>query len=121
MLEQDTQHMVPLAEQIAPGDDKDPARIQVAYTRIAAEMSLHDILDQYFKENKVDVLMRRRGTYNQREIEEVVTRFYKNSLSFLSRMTFSCHGDRIFVVSGSARESEFIRYSPTCLNCYHEF
>jgi len=112
MLQEDTRRMVPLAEQVAPGDDKDSARIQVAYTRMGVEISLHDLMDQYFKENKVDVLIRRRGTYNRREIDEVVSRLYKGSTSFLSRLTFSRHGDRVFVVSGSARESEFVRYAP---------
>ncbi|MBW2093681.1 MAG: hypothetical protein JRI80_02225 [Deltaproteobacteria bacterium] len=112
MLQEDTLRMVPLAEQTAPGDDKDSARIQVAYTRMAMEISLYDLLDQYFRENKVDVLVRRQGTYNRREIDEVLTRFSKGSSSFLSRLTFSRHGDRVFVVSGSARESEFIRYAP---------
>jgi hypothetical protein len=113
MLKEDTQRMIPLAEQIAPGDEKVSARIQVAYTRMDMEMSLHDLMDQYFKENKVDVLIRRQGTYNRREIDEVVARFGKGSKSFLSRLTFSRHGDRVFVVSGSAGESEFSRYAPS--------
>jgi len=113
ILQEDTRRMVPLAEQIAPGDEKTSATIQVAYTRMDMEMSLHDLMDQYFKENKVDVLIRRQGTYNRRKIDEVVARFNRDSKSVLSRLTFSRHGDRVFVVSGSARESEFIRHAPS--------
>ncbi len=113
MIAQDTRRMIPVAEQRAPGKGNDDASIQVAYTRLPMEMSLHDLIDQYLKENEIDVLIRRQGTYNQRKIDEVLIRSEKDSVPFFSRLTFSRHGDRIFVVSGSAHESQFSRYHPS--------
>jgi hypothetical protein len=113
MLQQDTQRMIPVAEQRAPDGDKNEASIQVAYTRMDMEMSLYDLVDLYLKQNNVAVLMRRQGTYNRRQIDEVLMRTNKDALSYLSRLTFSRHGDRVFVVSGSARESEFSRHAPS--------
>jgi hypothetical protein len=113
MLKQDTQQLIPIADQRAPDNEKGEACIQVAYTRMDMEMGLYDFIDQYLKQNKVVVLMRRQGTYNRWPIDEVLMRTDNDAVSYLSRLTFSRHGDRVFVVSGSARESEFSRYAPS--------
>ena len=51
MIAQDTRRMIPIAEQRTPGKGNDQAIIQVAHTRMDMEMSLHDLIDQYVKEN----------------------------------------------------------------------
>ncbi len=112
MLQQDTRRMIPVAEQRTPDKDKSDAGIQVAYTRMDMEMSLYDMVDTFLKQNKAELLLRRQGTYNRRQVDEALIRSgWGGPKSFLSRLTFSRHGDRVFLVSGSASASEFPLYA----------
>jgi len=111
LLEHDTENMVPVTLQLAPENEKGDARIEVAYILLDAEINLSDMVDLYLKNTNLKVLMRREGTYNQRKVDEVLVHSKVNSKSYLVRMTFSRHGDRVFVVSGSAVKTEFLRYS----------
>jgi hypothetical protein len=108
-LEQDSQNWIPLTLQVAPGEEKGEAVIQVAYIRLDLEMNLCDYVDQHLEANNYDVLMRRDGVYNQRSVDEVLVK----SNNQLARLTFSRHGDRIYVVSCSSPESEFNSHAQT--------
>ncbi|MFW6140709.1 MAG: hypothetical protein ACOC5S_05080 [Acidobacteriota bacterium] len=59
-------------------------------------------MDFYLEANNLRVLMRRGGTYNQRKIDETLIYSETDSKSYVARMTFSRHGNRIFLVAGSA-------------------
>jgi hypothetical protein len=111
VLEYDTENMVPVTLQLAPKDEKGNARIEVAYIRMERELDISDLVDFYLEANDLKVLMRREGTYNQRKIEEALIYSENVSKSYMVRMTFSRHGNLVFLVSGSAIESEFLRYS----------
>jgi hypothetical protein len=114
-LQQDAQQLIPLAKQMAPEGEKGEAKIEVAYMRLNMEISLYDYVNIFLQNNKdsFDLLMRRKGRYSQRAVEEVLLASEQNSTRYLARLTFSRHGDRIFLVSGSALESEFMRYAET--------
>lgn len=107
VLQKDTENMVPVTLQLAPENEKGNARIEVAYIRMDLETHLSDVVDYYLESNRMNVLMRREGTFNRRKVEEALL----YSKPYVVRMTFSRHGDRVFLVSGSAAELEFLRYS----------
>jgi hypothetical protein len=46
-----------------------------------------------------------------RTVEELLLTSEQDSKSYIARLTFSRHGDRVFLVSCSALESEFMRYA----------
>lgn len=98
---------------MAPESEKGEAKIEVAYLRLNMELGLYDYVNIFLQNNKdnFDLLMRRKGRYNQRAVDEILLASEQNSNKYLARLTFSCHGDRIFLVSGSALESEFKRYA----------
>lgn len=112
-LKRDDQQLIPLAKQMAPKGEKGEAKIEVAYMRLNMEIDLYDYVNIFLQNNKdsFNLLMRRKGKYNMRAVEEVLLASEQNSKDYLARLTFSRHGDRIFLVSGSALESEFNRYA----------
>ncbi len=112
-LQQDTQQLIPLAKQMAPESEKGEAKIEVAYMRLEMEMALCDYVNIFLQTNKdhFDLLMRRRGNYSMRTVEELLLISEQDSKSYVARLTFSRHGDRVFLVSCSALESEFTGYA----------
>ncbi len=112
-LQQDTQQLIPLAKQMAPESEKGEAKIEVAYMRLDMEMALYDYVNIFLQSNKdyFDLLMRRKGHYSMRTVEELLLTSEQDSKSYMARLTFSRHGDRVFLVSCSALESEFMRYA----------
>lgn len=112
-IQQDTEQLIPLAKQMAPENEKGEAKIEVAYMRMSREIDLYDYVQIFLENNKeaFDLLMRRKGHYNMRTVDELLLASEQNAKSYVARLTFSRHGDRIFLVSGSALESEFERYA----------
>ncbi|MDY7034145.1 MAG: hypothetical protein SVY10_19845, partial [Thermodesulfobacteriota bacterium] len=112
-LQQDTQQLIPLARQMAPEREKGEAKIEVGYMRLSMEMALYDYVNLFLQNNKdyFNLLMRRKGHYSMRAIEELLLTSEQDSKSYMARLTFSRHGDRVFLVSCSALESEFMRYA----------
>ncbi|MGB5615338.1 MAG: discoidin domain-containing protein [Desulfobacterales bacterium] len=112
-LQNDDQQLIPLACQKAPGSEKGEAKIEVFYIRLSMEIDLHDYVNIILQNNTdmAGVLMRRKGRYSGRAIEEILLASEQDSKKYLARLTFSRHGDRIFMVSGSSLESEFKRYA----------
>lgn len=112
-LQQDEQQLIPLAKQMAPESEKGEAKIEVHYIRLNMEVDLYDYVSMFLEGNKddYDLLMRRKGQYNRRKVDEVLLASQQNSKRYLSRHTFSRHGDRIFLISSSALEPEFGRYA----------
>ena len=112
-LQQDEQQLIPLAKQTAAESEKGEAKIEVNYIRLNMEIDLYDYVSMFLQNNKdhFDLLMRRKGQYNMRSVDEVLLASEQNSKRYLARLTFSRHGDRVFLVSSSALESEFGRYA----------
>lgn len=112
-LKHDNQQLIPLAKQMAPESEKGEAKIEVGYMRLDMEMALYDFVNIFLQNNKdyFDLLMRRKGHYSMRTVEELLLRSEQGSKSYMARLTFSRHGDRVFLVSCSALESEFMRYA----------
>lgn len=112
-LQRDTQQLIPLAEQMAPEGEKGEAKIDVSYMRLNMEMALEDFVNIFLQNNKddFDLLMRRKGRYSMRTVEDLLLTSQQGSKSYMARLTFSRHGDRVFLVSCSALESEFMRYA----------
>ena len=110
-LQQEYFQMIPVARQRAP--DSQETQIEVYYTRSDLEMSLYDVMKMFLQKNNASfvVLMEREGVFNQRKVEEVLIRSQQNGSAYLARMTFSRHGDRVFMVMGSALEAEYPRYA----------
>lgn len=112
-LQHDTQQLIPLAKQMAPESEKGEAKIEVSYMRLDMEMALYDYVNIFLQNSKdyFDLLMRRKGHYSMRTVEELLLTSEQDSKSYMARLTFSRHGDRVFLVSCSALESEFMRYA----------
>jgi len=112
-LQQDTHQLIPLARQMAPESEKGEAKIEVAYMRLDMEMALCDYVNIFLQNNKdhFELLMRRKGHYSMRMVEELLLTSEQDSKSYVARLTFSRHGDRVFLVSCSVLESEFMRYA----------
>jgi len=112
-LQQDTHQLIPLAKQMAPESEKGEAKIEVAYIRLEMEMALYDYVNIFLQNNKdhFELLMRRKGHYSMRTVEELLLTSEQDSKSYVARLTFSRHGDRVFLVSCSALESAFTSYA----------
>ena len=112
-LKEDNLHLISLAKQMAPENEKGEAKIEVVYMRMDLDISLSDFVDLFLQnyETMFEVLARREGRYNNRKVEEVLLRSEQDSKPYIIRMTFSHHGDLFFGVFASALESEFLRYT----------
>jgi hypothetical protein len=110
-LAQDTTHMIPLAQQLAPESEKGEAKIQVTYTRMGLEISLYDFVTVFIEENQFDVLLRREAVYNSRDVDELLVKSVQDSKTHIIRIAFSRHGGRVFMVSSSCLESEYGDYA----------
>ena len=113
MIGQDTSRLITLAKQMAPENEKGEAKIEVVYTRVDLEIGLCGAVDLYLwnNRNSFRVLMRRQGVFNERKVEDVLLKSEQDAGKYLARMTFSRHGERIFMVSCSALEPEFARFA----------
>ncbi len=112
-LKEDNLHLISLAKQMAPENEKGEAKIEVVYMRMDLDISLYDFVDLFLQnyENVFTVIARREGRYNNRKVEEVLLRSGQDSKQYIVRVTFSQHGDLFFGVFASALESEFLRFT----------
>ena len=110
-LEQDTTQLIPLAQQLAPKNEKGNAGIQVAYTRMGLEISLYDFVSVFIEQNRLDVLLRREAVYNNQDVEEILVKSEKDAETYIIRIAFFRHGGRGFIVTCSSLDSEYSRYA----------
>jgi hypothetical protein len=112
-LQQKAFQLILLARQLAPENEAGEARIEVFYSRLNMEMHLYDVVTMFLQKNRdyFTVLMRRKGRYNKRSVEEVLLTSEQEGKNYMVRLTFSRHGDRIFLVMSSSHESVFNRYA----------
>ncbi|MGD8716466.1 MAG: discoidin domain-containing protein [Desulfobacterales bacterium] len=110
-LEQDTTQLIPLAQQLAPENEKGNAKIQVTYTRMGLEISLYDFVSVFIEQNRLNVLLRREAIYNDRDVDEILVKSEQDTETHIIRIAFSRHGGRVFMVTCSALESEYGRFA----------
>lgn len=102
---------VPLSEQLAPEDEPGHARIEVRYTKLDLVVRLPDWVEQFITTAGYKLLRHQHAVFNGREVEDNLVRVLQGGKSYIARLTFSKHGERIFLVSGSAEEAHFNRYA----------
>lgn len=94
----DDQGMVSLA--LLAGKDK-RLRIEVAYCRVPRAMELEKWARAYLDGNGLKLVHTQTAEFSGRQVFDTLV----GMQGFLVRMTFSRHGDRIYLVSGSAPEA----------------
>ncbi|HPW18712.1 MAG TPA: hypothetical protein PLP83_10095 [Candidatus Aminicenantes bacterium] len=94
--ERDDENLVPLALLQAP---EDGARIEVAYVRVPQDPALEEWARAYLESAGLEVLRYQTGAFSGRAVFDTLL---KAPGDYKVRMTFSRHGDKIYIVSGSA-------------------
>jgi hypothetical protein len=110
-LTHDSEVPVPLTEQRAPEAEPGFPLIEVRYLRLELEVSLKDWVDYYLSMMNYTPLLRQSGTFNERDVEDIIIRSVEDSVPYIARLTFSRHGNRMFLVIGSAAESIYGKYA----------
>jgi len=108
-LAADYEEFVPLAEIAPPGLDN--VVLQVRYIRPGASATLVQLIDAFAKATGFQVVTRRAGRYNKREVEDALLSVSHDLGTLYSRFTLSRHGDLVFLVAGSAPETEYGEYA----------
>ncbi len=96
----DDQGMVSLA--LLTASDKS-ARLEVAYCRVPRTIELETWARAYLEGNGLELLHAQVADFSGRRVFDALTR----TQGYLVRMTFSRHGDRIYLVSGSAPQASY--------------
>ncbi|MES9944203.1 MAG: hypothetical protein ABW080_04515 [Candidatus Thiodiazotropha sp.] len=110
-LQQASEIFIPLTEQRAPKGEPGNALIEVRYSKLDLEMALSDLVDVFLESGEYEVLMRRSAEYNRREVDEALIRTVQEDGVYLARLTYSRHGDRIFLVNASVKEDRIEQYA----------
>jgi len=111
LLQSAEQAFVSLTLQRAPEGKKGHPLIEVRYNKLDLEVGLSDWVDYYLQASEYEALLRRSGKYNRREVQDVLVDMVQDGTSYIVRLTFSKHGDRIFLVSCSAAKAVFEEYA----------
>ena len=78
---------------------EDGARIEVAYVRVPQDPALEEWARAYLESAGLEVLRYQTGAFSGRAVFDTLL---KAPADYKVRMTFSRHGDKIYIVSGSA-------------------
>ena len=103
-LEHDDENTISLALLRAPEKE---IQVEVAYCRVPEAIELEEWARAYLEGNGLDFLRFQTGTFSEREVFDTLL---KAPGDYKVRMTFSRHGDKIFIVSGSAPASLYEKY-----------
>lgn len=95
-LEHDDENMISLALLRAPEKE---VQIEIAYIRVPQTVALEEWGRAYLEGNHLEALHFQPGRFSGRQVFDTLL---KAEGDYRVRMTFSRHGDKIFVVSGSA-------------------
>ncbi len=102
---------VTMARIRAPKHEKGYATIEVTCFRTPFETNIKDWVDFIIHFQKWERLLARQGMYNGRKVKDVLFRVKQKGEAFLTRLTASKHGTRIFIIYCSALESFYCRYA----------
>ncbi|MBN2265039.1 MAG: hypothetical protein JW775_04410 [Candidatus Aminicenantes bacterium] len=103
-LEHDDENMISLALLRAPEKE---AQIEIAYIRVPPTAALEEWARAYMEGNNLEVLHFQTGVFSGRQVFDTLLNAQGN---YKVRMTFSRHGDRIYIASGSAPASRYEKY-----------
>lgn len=102
--EHDDENLISLALLQAP---EKAVRVEVAYIRIPQTPALEEWALAYLEGNGLEVLRYQTGTFSGRQVFDTLI---KAPGDYKVRMTFSRHGDKIYIVSGAAPASVYEKY-----------
>jgi hypothetical protein len=103
-LEHDDENMISLALLRAPEKE---VQVEVAYCRVPETFELEQWARAYLEGNSLEILHFQTGTFSGRQVFDTLL---EAQGEYKVRMTFSRHGDKIFIVSGSAPASLYENY-----------
>lgn len=103
-FEHDDENIISLALVRAP---ENKVQVEVAYCRVPETIDLEAWVRAYLNGNSLEVLRFQVGTFSGRQVFDTLLTAPGN---YKVRMTFSLHGDKIFIVSGSAPASLYEKY-----------
>jgi hypothetical protein len=103
-LKHDDQGTIPLAA--LQGPEKD-VQIEIAYCRVPETVELEEWARAYLEGNGLEVVHVQTGDFSGRQVFDTLLNAPED-LGF--RMTFSRHGDKIYIVGGSAPASLYEKY-----------
>ncbi len=103
-LEHDDENMISLALIRAPEKE---VQVEVAYCRVPQTIELEEWTRAYLEGSGLELLRFQTGTFSGRQVFDTLL---KAPGDYKVRMTFSRHGDKIFIVSGSAPASRYENY-----------
>lgn len=103
-LAHDDQNMISLALLRAPQKE---VQVEVAYCRVPPTTGLEEWARAYLEGNGLEVVRFQTGTFSGRRVFDTLLKVQE---AYKVRMTFSRHGDKIYIVSGSAPASLYEKY-----------
>jgi hypothetical protein len=103
-LEHDDENIISLALLRAPEKE---VQVEIAYCRVPQTIKLEEWARAYLEGNSLETLHVQTGTFSGRQVFDTLL---KAPGDFKVRMTFSRHGDEIYVISGSAPASLYEKY-----------
>lgn len=106
-LEHDDENMISLALLRAP---EKAVQVEIAYCRVPETFALEEWARAYLEGNSLELIRFQTGTFSGRRVFDTLL---SAPGGYKVRMTFSRHGDKIFLVSGSSPESSYDRYMKT--------
>lgn len=107
-VEHDDVNMITLALLRAP---EKTVQVEVVYCRVPKETDLEEWARGYLEINHLELLRFQVGTFTGRRVfDTLVKADVEGGGEYRVRMTFSLHGDKLFLVSGSAPVSLYKQY-----------
>ena len=103
-LKHDDESTIPLA--LLKGPEKD-VQIEIAYCRVPETVQLEEWARAYLEGNSLEVIHFQTGDFSGRQVFDALL---KAPEDFKFRMTFSRHGDKIYIICGSAPASLYEKY-----------
>lgn len=103
-LARDDENIISLALLKAPDAE---VRVEIAYCRVPQTMDLAGWARAYLEGNNLEVLHFQEGTFSKRQVFDTLL---KAPEDYRVRMTFSRHGDKIYILSGSAPGALYEEY-----------
>jgi len=104
LLEHDDDNMISLALLRSPERE---AQIEIAYIRVPPTVALEKWARAYLEGNNLEILHFQTGAFSGRQVFDALLNAQGE---YTVRMTISRHGDKIYIVSGSAPASRYEKY-----------
>lgn len=104
----DDENIIPLALHHAP---EKTVTVEVAYCRVPETTELEKWARGYLEQSGLELLRFQIGTFQGRKVfDTLIKADVEGEGEYRVRMTFSLHGDKLFIVSASAPASLYDRY-----------